>query len=208
MATTANTEFRGTDDLYIAQITKDDATDYTAGTPKKLAPTAEISRTVSNSSETHYYSNVPLIVVTAKGTEQIVVTTPVIPLADLGEMLGIYVDTTTGALIDTVADDVYYAIMYRIQKTDGTWRYVVKQKARLIGPPEEVSQTRDDGTTTNNQQLTFECVDTIHCFTNKKSGTDGRTSGFSMDESDNLCDFTSFFTVVQTPDTISDLVKP
>lgn len=204
----ANTEFRGTDDLYIAKVTADTDAAYTCGTPRKLAPTAEISRTVDNSSETHYYSNTPMIVIAAKGTEQIQITTPVIDLADLGDMLGMYVDTATGALIDTDYTETYFALMYRIEKTDGTWRYVVKNKARLIGPPEEVSQTKDDGTTTNNQQLTFECVDTIHAFTNKAANTDGRTSGLTMDESDDKCNFSTFFSVVQTPDTIADLIKP
>ena len=125
-------EFRGTDNLWVVPITKDDATGYTFGTPVNLTPTGQISKTVSSSSETHYYSNTPMIVIAAKGTEQIQITTPVIDLADLGDMLGMYVDTATGALIDTDYTETYFALMYRIEKTDGTWRYVVKNKARLI----------------------------------------------------------------------------
>lgn len=201
------TEFRGTDDLYIAKIAEDSDENYTVGTPRKLAPTADISRTIESNSESHYYSNSPMIVIASKGKEQVVVTTPVIDLADSAEMLGQYVDAETGAVIEGDQKEVYYALMYRIQKTDDTWRYVVKSKARLVGPPEEVSVTKDDGTTTNNQQLTFECIKTIHAFENKPADGDGRTAGIVIDENDDKCTFTNFFTKVRTPDNISELKK-
>ena len=46
-------EFRGTDNLWVARVTKDDDTGYTFGTVVNLAPTGQISRQVNSSSETH-----------------------------------------------------------------------------------------------------------------------------------------------------------
>ena len=199
------TEFRGTDNLWIAEVTADNDTAYTAGTPKDFAPTAQVSKEVQTSSETHYYSNVGMVTVAGKGDDTITVTTPVIPLEDLAWITGQTYDSTTGALIEGEPTDKYFAIMYRIEKTDGTWRYVTKPKAKLTAPPTEVSVTRDDGTTTNNQQLTFTCTDTIHKFT--MGDKSKHTCGISLDESDDKCDFTNYFEKVRTPDNLSELVK-
>ena len=194
-------EFRGTDNLWVARVTKDDDTGYTFGTVVNLAPTGQISRQVNSSSETHYYSNVGMITIVTKGGDTVTITVPVLSLAKLGLLTGQTVDPTTGALI-TGELEAYFALIYRIQLTDNSWRYVVKYKAQLSQPPEEVSQTRSDGVNTNNQQLVFTCNKTIYEFENG-----GHVDGIEVDERDNLCDFDSFFTTVYTPDTIDTIAK-
>lgn len=195
-------EFRGTDNLWVARVTKDDDTGYTFGTVVNLAPTGQISRQVNSSSETHYYSNVGMITIVTKGGDTVTITVPVLSLAKLGLLTGQTVDPTTGALITGELEETYFALIYRIQLTDNSWRYVVKYKAQLSQPPEEVSQTRSDGVNTNNQQLVFTCNKTIHEFENG-----GHVDGIEVDERDNLCDFDSFFTTVYTPDTIETIAK-
>ena len=195
-------EFRGTDNLWVARVTKDDDTGYTFGTVVNLAPTGQISRQVNSSSETHYYSNVGMITIVTKGGDTVTITVPVLSLAKLGLLTGQAVDPTTGALITGELEEAYFALIYRIQLTDNSWRYVVKYKAQLSQPPEEVSQTRSDGVNTNNQQLVFTCNKTIYEFENG-----GHVDGIEVDERDNLCDFDSFFTTVYTPDTIDTIAK-
>ena len=195
-------EFRGTDNLWVARVTKDDDTGYTFGTLVNLAPTGQISRQVNSSSETHYYSNVGMITIVTKGGDTVTITVPVLSLAKLGLLTGQTVDPTTGALITGELEEAYFALIYRIQLTDNSWRYVVKYKAQLSQPPEEVSQTRSDGVNTNNQQLVFTCNKTIYEFENG-----GHVDGIEVDERDNLCDFDSFFTTVYTPDTIDTIAK-
>lgn len=195
-------EFRGTDNLWVAKVTKDDNTGYTFGTVVNLAPTGQISRQVNSSSETHYYSNVGMITIVTKGGDTVTITVPVLSLEKLGLLTGQTVDPTTGALITGELEETYFALIYRIQLTDNSWRYVVKYKAQLSQPPEEVSQTRSDGVNTNNQQLVFTCNKTIYEFENG-----GHVDGIEVDERDNLCDFDSFFTTVYTPDTIDTIAK-
>ena len=139
---------------------------------------------------------------TIQGGDTVTITVPVLSLAKLGLLTGQTVDPTTGALITGELEEAYLALIYRIQLTDNSWRYVVKYKAQLSQPPEEVSQTRSDGVNTNNQQLVFTCNKTIYEFENG-----GHVDGIEVDERDNLCDFDSFFTTVYTPDTIDTIAK-
>jgi phi13 family phage major tail protein len=199
-------EFRGTDNVWIAEVTEDSPEAYTAGTPVNLAPTGQISKTVNSSSETHYYSNVGMITIVTKGSDTVTITVPVLSLTKLGLLTGQTVDPTTGALITGELKEKYFAVMYRVQLTDNSWRYVTKYKCQLSQPPEEVSQTRSDGVNTNNQQLVFTCNKTIHEFENGGEG-DGHADGLELDERDNLCDFDTFFEQVYTPDTIETIAK-
>lgn len=193
-------EFRGTDNLYVAKVTKDDSTGYTFGSMVNLAPTGQVSRQINSSSETHYYSNVGMITIVTKGGDTVTITVPVLALEKLGLLTGQTVDASTGALITGELEESYFALVYRIQLTDNSWRYVVKYKAQLSQPPEEVSQTRSDGVNTNGQQLVFTCNQTIYEFTNG-----GHADGLELDERDNMCDFTTFFSTVYTPDTIQQI---
>lgn len=193
-------EFRGTDNLWVAKVTKDDSGGYTVGTLVNLTPSGQISKTINSSSETHYYSNVGMITIVTKGGDTVTVTTPVLSLAKIGLLTGQTVDSDTGALLTGELEETYFALIYRVQLTDNTWRYVVKYKAMLSAPPEEVSTTRSDGVDTNGQQLEFVCQQTVFEFTNG-----GHVDGIELDERDGKCDFSTFFSTVYTPDTIGDI---
>lgn len=195
-------EFRGTDNLWIVPITKDDSTGYTFGTPVNLTPSGQISKTVNSSSETHWYSNVGMIVIVTKGSDTVTVTTPVLSLSKIGLLTGQTYDGATGSLVTGDIKETYFALIYRVQLTDDTWRYVVKYKAMLSEEPEEVSTTRSDGVETNGQQLVFTCNKTVYEFANG-----GHADGIELDERDNLCDFSTFFSTVYTPDTIGSIAK-
>lgn len=199
-------EFRGCDNLVIAPIIADDLeNDYTVGPVQVLAPVAEISKTVESSSETHYYDNTGMIIIQSEGSDTITLTVPALPLDILALITGKNIDEATGAFIDGPAVERYFAVGYRLRLTDGTYRYVWRLKGSFA-IPDETSATENDGTDTNNQQLTFTGVKTITEFTNGGgSGVKGRARGVVVDERDGKCDCTTFFSVVQTPDTIGNL---
>lgn len=194
-------EFRGCDNLVIAEVTADDLENaYTTGTVASLAPVAEISKTVENSSETHYYDNVGMIIIRAEGSDEVTLTVPALPLATVAKVTGKQIDATTGAFIDGEAVEKYFAIGYRLRLTDGTYRYVWRLKGSF-SIPDETSSTENDGTDTNNQELTFTGVKTITEFANG-----GRAKAVVADERDGKIDGSKWFTAVVTPDTLSTVV--
>lgn len=192
-------EFRGCDNLVIAEVTADTAAAFTTGAVTLLAPVAEVSKTVETSSETHYYDNVGMITIRAEGTDTVTLTVPVLPLSMLAKITGKSIDPTTGAFIDSAPVEKYFAVGYKLRLTDGTERYVWRMKG-TFGFPDETSSTESDSIDTNNQELTYTGVQTIHEFTNG-----GRCRAVVIDEREGLCDLTTFFDTVQTPDTIAAL---
>lgn len=193
-------EFRGCDNLVIAEVTADDlGNDYTAGAVTSLAPVAEISKTVENSSETHYYDNTGMIIIRSEGSDEITLTVPALPLSTLAMITGKTIDPATGAFIDGEAVEKHYAIGYRLRLTDGTYRYVWRMKGSF-SIPDETSATENDGTDTNNQELTYTGVKTVTKFENG-----GRAKAVVIDERDGLADVSTFFDNVVTPDTLSGL---
>lgn len=200
MANNKTVEFRGCDNLVIAEVTADDlGNDYTAGAVISLAPVAEISKTVENSSETHYYDNTGMIIIRSEGSDEITLTVPALPLSTLAMITGKSIDPATGAFIDNEAVEKYFAIGYRLRLTDGTYRYVWRLKGSF-NIPDETSATENDGTDTNNQELTYTGVKTVTKFDNG-----GRAKAVVIDERDGLADVSHFFDDVQTPDTLNNL---
>ena len=198
-------EFRGTDDLFCAEVLTDDNEDgsgYTTGTVFKLAPVAEIGKTTEASSETRFYDNIPSNVIQAEGADTITLTIPVLPISVLGYILGKKVDDATGALMGGESKPRYFALGYRLGLTDGTYRYVWRYKG-MFAPMDETSQTKDNTTTTNNQSLTYTGIMTTHVFT--KPGESQRE--LVVDERDDKAVLTSFFDSVTTCDTLVQKVQ-
>lgn len=189
-------EFRGCDNLVIAEVTVDDNESYTPGAVEELAPVGEISKTVETSSEAKYYDNKPMIVINSEGADTVTFTVPALPLAMLAKITGKTVDQDTGAFIDGERKEKYFAVGYRLKKTDGTYRYVWRFKGSF-NIPDETSATENNGTDSNNQQLTFTGISTTHKFTKG-----GAAKAMVIDESDNKADVSTFFDTVTTPDTV------
>lgn len=194
-------EFRGTDHLVYAKVLTDNnetGEGYTTGTVKVLAPVAEISKTVEVASDTKYYDNKPALTINAEGADTITLTVPALDLPTLAEITGKTYDATLGALLDGEATPEYFALGYRLRLTDGTYRYVWRYKGRFA-IPDETSQTENASTDTNNQQLTYTGIETMHNFT--KTGKSGKA--LVVDERDDKADLSTFFDAVTTCDTLT-----
>lgn len=194
-------EFRGTDNLVFAKVTTDNnETDggYITGAVQILAPVAEISKTVETASDTKYYDNKPALTINAEGADTITLTVPALDLKTLAEITGKVYDPTTGGFFDGERTPSYYALGYRLRLTDGTYRYVWRYKGSF-GIPDETSQTENASTDSNNQQLTYTGIQTMHKFT--KTGTSEKA--LVVDERDGLADLTNFFATVTTCDTLA-----
>lgn len=201
-------EFRGCDSLVVAEITQDDATGYAAGTVIPLAPVAEIAKTTESSSETHYYDNTGMIVIRAEGSDEVTLTVPALALSQLSIVTGKTVDPVTGAYIDNEGVEKYYALGYRLKLTDGTYRYVWRLRGMFSNVPDETSSTESDSVDTNNQEVVFTGSKTIYEFPDGGgAGIKSRARAIVIDEHDGKCDLSTFFNIVQTPQTISSLVS-
>lgn len=198
-------EFRGVDDLYVAEVTKDDETGYACSAPIRLAPVAEISKSVDTSQESHYYDNLPLIVIQGEGDDTIALTIAPAELQRLAFITGKSFDEDTGMMVDSPKQDKYYAIMYRTRGNDGKYRYVSRLKGKF-SIPDDTSATEDNGTSANNQTTTFTGIYTTYKFT-KGQYVGGvwekaAAKGIVVDTRYNKADVSAFFSAVQTPDTV------
>lgn len=197
-------EFRGTDDLYYAEVTNDDnVTGYVTSAVKRLAPVAEISKSTETSSDTKYYDNKAAITINAEGADTITLNIPALDLATLADITGKQIDASTGAFLDGEPTPKMFALGYRLGLTDGTYRYVWRYKGSFA-IPDETAQTRDAGTDSNGQELTYTGISTIHKFTKALDAQGNPTSqkALVVDERDGLADLSNFFNQVTTCDTL------
>lgn len=197
-------EFRGVDNFYFAEVTKDDNSGYACSTPIHI-PVQEVGKTTDSSSEAHYYDNKAMIVVNSESADTISLILAPPALDKLAAMIGKSFDATTGMMVDSPRQNKYFAIMYRTKGTDGGYRYVSRLKGQF-NIPEETNQTENDGTDTNNTTIEFTGIYTEHEFTKGKYTGSGwekaGAKGIVVDARYGLVDFTNFFTQVQTPDTV------
>lgn len=202
-------EFRGTDHLVYAPVLYDNnntegaegTTGYVTGDVKILAPVAEISKSVETSSDTKYYDNKPALVINGEGADTITLTVPALDLPTLADITGKGYNTTTGAFTDGERISKYFALGYRLRLTDGTYRYVWRYKG-TFGIPDETSQTENAGTDSNNQQLTYTGIQTMHQFANSLPNPNMSQKALVVDERDGKADLSTFFDEVTTCDTL------
>ena len=191
-------EYRGVSNAVYAEVIKDDAEGFTTGTVKDFTGVAEIGKTTDSSNETHYYDNLPAIIIDSVGSDEISVNASGIPFDVLAEITGQYYDAANGLLVEQEGTPKYFAFGYITDKTDGTKVLVWRLKGKF-SIPGVTSATKDDGTDANGQELTFTGISTTHKFT----ATNKPAKAVNIDTSVNqIMSESAFFAAVQTPDTI------
>lgn len=191
-------EYRGVRGLVYAPVTKDDSTGFTTGTVKPLAGVAEISKSTESSNEAHYYDNLPAVVVSSTGSDEITISASAIPYDVLADITGQYYDATTGMYVEKERQSKYFAIGYVTKTTDGTDMYVWRLKG-TFNIPDQTNSTENDGTDANGQEITYTGISTTYKFTK----TNSPAKAITVDSSKNATSENTFFGSVQTPDTIS-----
>lgn len=203
MASNNFSEFQGLDELYIAEVIKDDnETDggYVVGDPIKI-PAAEISVSTSRESAAKYYDNAAFFIAQSEGDDEATLTVPQLPISLIGKLTGKTVDEATGALLDDGEPRTkYFAIGYRLRFLDGTHRYVWRLKGSVkLG--DEAAKSLDGSTDSNNQQLTYTGTKTIHKF----AKTGAAAKAVVVDEREGKADVSTWFDSVVTPDTVKTI---
>lgn len=192
-------EYRGVSNAVYAEITADTAENFTTGAVKDLTGVSEIGKTTDSANETHYYDNLPAIVIDSVGSDEITINTSGIPLEVLADITGQYYDQATGMLVEQESTPKYFAFGYITDKTDGTKVLVWRLKGKF-SIPGTTSATKDDGTDANGQELTYTGISTVHKFT--KTGKPARAINIDTSVNKTITE-EDFFATVSTPDTIS-----
>lgn len=190
-------EYRGIRDLVAAEVITDTTETFECGTPFSVAWTSELGKETESSSESHYYDNVPAIVIDGVGADTVTVATSAIPFEVLAKLTGQFYDEETGMFIEGERESKYFAIGYVTEDTEGEEVYVWRLKGKF-GIPGATHITKNDGTDANGQELTYTGVATTHKF--KKRGKSERAVNVYAAKSP--IEETAFFETVQTPDTV------
>lgn len=191
------TEFRGVEGLVYAEVVEDSENAYTTGEVKPLAGVATIARTTNASVETHYYDNIPAVVINSVGSDEVTLTVSAIPLEVLAEITGQTWDATKGAMIEGSRTNKYFALGYKTRKTNGDEVYVWRLKG-TFAMPDQTSATEDDGTDANGQDLVYTGIQTLYRFMATGKGAKALNVDVGLD----LANVTTFFDEVTTPDTL------
>jgi phi13 family phage major tail protein len=191
------TEYRGVEGAVYAPVVSDDTEGITYGEVKELAGVSEISRETESSNEPHYYDNIPAVVISSTGSDEITLNTSAIPMDVLADITGQYYDKATGMFVEGQRKNQYFALGYRTKKTDGTEVLVWRLKGSF-NIPGSTHVTEDDGTDANGQELAFTGISTTHKF--EKTGKPAKA--VNVDTGLDLVDVSTFFDTVQTPDTV------
>ena len=192
-------EYRGVRGLVAAEVTTDTAETFECGVPFELAGVAELSRPTETTSESHYYDNVPAIVIDSTGADEVTITASAIPFEALAKITGQTYDASKGMFVEGERESKYFAIGYITEKTDGTEIFVWRLKGKF-NVPDSTHATKDDGAEANGQELVFTGVNTTHKFTALGNKT---AKAVNVDTTVNTAvKETEFFAEVQTPDTV------
>ena len=189
-------EYRGVSGAKYAEVTADTSENYTTGTVKDFTGVSEIGKSTESSNEAHYYDNIPAIIISSTGSDEITVNSSGIPFDVLSEITGQYYDSTNGVFVEQERTPKYFAFGYITEKTDGTEVFVWRLKGSF-SIPDQTSTTKDDGTDANGQELTYTGISTTHVFT----ATGKPAKAVNVDTSVNqTITATTFFADVKTPD--------
>lgn len=195
-------EYRGIRGLVGAEVTTDSTEAFECGTPFAIAGVAELSRTTETTNESHYYDNVPAIVIESTGADEVTITGSAIPFDVLAQITGQTYDAEKGMFVEGERQSKYFAIGYITEKTDGTEIFVWRLKGKF-NIPDSTHATKNDGAEANGQELVFTGINTTHKF----SAIGNKTAkAVNIDTGVNPVVEAEFFGEVQTPDTVTKAV--
>jgi phi13 family phage major tail protein len=192
----------GLRDLYIAEVTQDDAAGYAAGVPVQLAPAASAAASPVQNFSTQYADDGAFDTINAEAETTIEIEVTAIPIETLANILGREYDAVSGRMYDTAAiASKNFALGFRSLKSNGSYRYFWYPKGSFNAPNEEMS-TKGETAEPKLQKLTFKAIKTMHQFTLPSGGTDGVKRVVGDEDATNF-DATGWFLQVQVPNVVA-----
>ena len=190
-------EFVGVDSLYFARVTRDDEGGYLAGTPRVLAPAAEVAAAVGINKLTTYYDNVAANNYVTEAATEITMVVANLDAETLAEILGKAFDEAAGRVFDGgVANPPKCALGFRYNMGSAGYRYYWYFGGTFAGG-EEAATTKKEDVDIKNYELTFTAIPSAYKFT---VGADTlQLKRVFGDTADAAFDATGWFTQVQVP---------
>ena len=149
-------EYRGIRGLCVAEVTADNGT-YTAGKWQKLSGAQSVALSSNESNEAHYYDNVPAIVVSSEGADEVTLTVSVLDNKTRAFLEGREFAEASGMLVKTPKKNKIFALGFIGKKTNGEEEFNILYKGRFTGGG-ETHNTEDDGTEGTNVEYTFTAI--------------------------------------------------
>ncbi len=186
----------GLDQIYVADVSADSSSAYTAGTPEILAPAAEISMKPVASQETQYADNQPFDVFSSEAETDMEITLTGVPSEMLAKVLGSVFNAASGRVYDNAGVAPYMALGFRAMKSNGKYRYFWFHKVQF-SPPEEGAVTKADKASPKTIKLICKAIKTIYKW-NLGSVTDSIKRIYGDEDTTNFSAAT-WFSQVQVP---------
>lgn len=186
----------GVSDLYVAAISEDSASAYTAGTPEYFAPLAEVGVEPSVNRETQYADDNPYDTFVSEGETVLTLTVTGIPPQMLAAVLGKTFDATTGRVYDTGATPPDYALGFKSKKSNGSYRYYWYLKGKFSTPSESF-ETQGDTPAPQTTEIVFTAVATT--YQHDVGATNEEVKRVWGDDDTDAFSGTGWFSQVQVP---------
>ena len=149
-------EYRGIRGLCVAEVTADAGT-YTVDKWHRLAGAQSVALSGSESNEAHYYDNIPAIVVSSEGADEVTLTVSVLDNKTRAFLEGRTYIENADMFVKTPKVNKIFALGFIGKKTDGTEEFNILYKGRFSGGG-ETHNTEDDGTEGTNVEYTYTAI--------------------------------------------------
>ena len=131
----------GVDMLHYAKVSTDSTGNYSVDKIKKVPGTTESGFNMNGQISTFYADNGAYDTATAVGDFDVSIACADVTPEMQSDMYGFDYNEETGELSGSDINAPYVAVLYRIQKSNGAYRYVKIFKAKAV-PNEEKAQTK------------------------------------------------------------------
>lgn len=131
----------GVDMLYYAKVTSDTTTAFTAEKPTRIPGLTEAGVNMNPQTGSFYADNGVYETATGMGDIDVSIACADVPPSLRADLFGFDYDASTGEVGVSDINAPYVAILYRVMKSSGAYRYVCIYKAKAV-PNEERAQTK------------------------------------------------------------------
>lgn len=197
------------DNLFIAPVSADDDTAYTAGTPQYLAPAGEIKYDPKVNTASSSYDGRVMFNYFSEGISETTVSISGLSEKVIAQVTGKSYDSTKGVIYDNgdLSRVPQYALGYRVEIGDGTFKYFWLLKGKFYQSSAMDAKTKGEKVEPQATEVTFMPTVTFHEWSipdpTDSTGTKKITSGLKRvigDSSDAaFVGAASWFSTVQTP---------